>query len=170
MMVCAFLSLALVAPPDSLRRALVLELMPAVVDTVARVAASQGANPDAGVDVYLLSFTALASSAVGEDLDSGIVARALGRPTGRRTPSDVFRCRPGRDGSRQDCTVSSGLYLQLVGLLVSPLHAEATVVAAWPGPAIAAGERPLGILWIRLQLSRATGRWVMTKEDILGQS
>lgn len=169
-MTFAFLSLLLAARTDSLRRALVLELIPAVVETVAHDAASQGANPDAGLDVYLSSFTALASSAVGEDLDSGIVARALGRPTGRRTPSTLFRCRRERDGSRQECVVSSGLYLELVGLLVSPLHAEVTVVAFWPGPASASGESFAGELTIRLQFSRKTGRWVMTNQDILSQS
>jgi hypothetical protein len=169
MMAFAFVSALIAARTDSFRIALVLDLMPAVVDIVAHQAASQGANPDSGVDVYLLSFTALASATVGEDLDSGTVARALGRPTGRRTPSNVFRCRREPEGSRH-CAVSPGLYLQLVGLLVSPLHAEVTVEAAWPGPSSPSGERNLGVLSIRLQFSRRTGRWVITNQDVLGES
>jgi hypothetical protein len=165
----ALLAFFLMPPQDSVLRGLVVEVMPVLVEKTVSAAAGQGANPDAGLDVYLMSFVALGSAAAGEDLDSASVARALGRVTGRRTPSSIFRCRHERDGRGRKCVVNSSLYLELVGLLVSPLHVEATLVALWP-VATASGESRVGSITIRLRLRREGGRWVMQDRAILSQT
>lgn len=168
-MALAFLSFLIVAEQDSIRRAMVLELIPAAVEIVAATSASQGADLNAGLDVYLMSFTVLASSAAGEDIDSGMVAKALGRATSRRTPSGVFWCQRYRAEISPECG-SSRLYLELVGLLVSPLHAEVTLGAVWRAPVSTSRQSRTRMLSVRLQFRRETGRWVMTNQEILSQT
>jgi hypothetical protein len=163
------LLLLLGSPQDSLRRDLVLQLMPRLVETA--VANVRGeTNTGSHADVFLPSFTVLASAAVGEDLDSGTVGRALGRDIGRKTPSDVFSCRRANNAVGEECRLPPALYLELVGLLVSPLNAEATIVMAWPGPTSVTGLPRTAVRTIRLQFRRDGGRWNVTNTTVLGES
>lgn len=158
----------LTAVQEPTMRRHVVELLPVLVATAMSDAAAAGAPPVPQPSVNLASFAVLASAAAEYDFDLDDIRSALGIRFRESTAGDAVQCSSRADPNQYGCQVRGGVYLELNGLVASPLHAEAILTVKWTQWTL---RRPMVALReIRVKYMHEDGRWAQKSLEVLSQT
>lgn len=147
----------------------VVQLLPVIVEAARRDGSAGGANTRAPIGLNLSSFVVLGGAAAGLDLSRDLVHSELGFAFDEASSGQAIRCGgPGTSGST-DCLVPWGMYLELNGLVVTPVEAEATFTIKW-STATMGGVVHLALRTVRVRFKRTEGTWIAGERTVLIQS